>query len=154
MLHKFSVILILNTILFATPPKIPIKTLNDIKQATVFANSLEKTVPNLTDKRSAKKIIYQHFRQGFSDPIANRLTAYLWDDIEGLPKDHDISLYPPDPSTIMVLHYQPSKVVITYKTPQALIDTWNFESYTIETLEFINNRWIITHSKTSAKPTL
>jgi len=152
MLYGFPLALVFTFALAGKPPQaLPSpQTLQAIKQGTVFANSLERTIPNPTDKRSAKKSVYQHFLQGFSDSIAKRLTDYSWDDTTGLPKDHDISLAPPDPSTISILHFKPGKAVISYKTPQELIDTWGFKAYTTETLVFTNGRWIITKSNTYA----
>ena len=122
-----------------------------IKEASIFSNSLERTIPTPPNKRNARKVIFQHFSQGFSSSIAKRLTDYSLDAATGLPKDHDISLAPPDPNTISIIHFSPGKVVISYRTPQELIDTWGFKAFTIETLEQKNGRWIITHSKTSAK---
>jgi len=122
-----------------------------IKTASIFSNSLERTIPTPPDKRVARKVIFQHYSQGFSSAIAKRLTDYSLDSETGLPKDHDISLAPPDPNTISIIRFSPGKVVISYRTPQELIDAWEFKAFTIETLEQKNGRWIITHSKNSDK---
>ena len=122
----------------------------EIVDAVIFANSLEKIIWASPEKFNSRKIIFDHYRKGFSKEIAFRMTDHTWSDSLGL-KAGDYATWPPD--NVFVIKYDKNFATAYYETDEVFRDdiTWNRGKYSIVNLRKENNQWIIFAATVSDK---
>lgn len=118
----------------------------EIINAVIFAYSLENSLFSDIIKISSRNDVYEHYRQGFSEEIANNLTDYSWstrtNELIATEKATDI------PKQVQVLKIKRDTAVVYYLIPEGIKTLWNVdEKYAIDYLKKENGRWIIVKSE-------
>jgi len=112
--------------------------------AVRFAYGLEKELLDHAGDFETRAQVYAHFRQGFSDDLATRLTGYAWGD--GKPRAGPFATQPPD--TVHVLTLGNTTATVYYATPPLLREAWVSEPYMLDELRREpDGRWVIVASK-------
>jgi hypothetical protein len=121
------------------------KKKDEVSQAVKFSFSLEQKLWDNESAFKTRKQVYQHFRKGFSDELAESLTSYSWTD--GGLRATEKTMEPPD--TVHVLTVSDSEATVYYRIPTELRQIWQLKKYSIDHLRLDNGRWIIIESNES-----
>ncbi|HKJ46904.1 MAG TPA: hypothetical protein VJ991_13815 [Balneolales bacterium] len=115
---------------------------NEVSKAVKFSFSLERKLWENESSFKTRKQVYQHYRQGFSDELAESLTSYTWTD--GGLRATEKTMEPPD--TVHVLTVSDSEATVYYRIPTELRQIWQLKKYSIDRLRRDDGRWIIIES--------
>ena len=110
------------------------------------AYHLERGLYDSTHSFGSRDAVLTHYRQGFSESVAQRLTDYSWSrDSSMLRCCREAALVAPD--TVVVVSKNDSAAAVVYVTPSFLQDRWGFAPYGEDELRKCNGRWLLTDSK-------
>jgi hypothetical protein len=115
----------------------------DIIEAVVFAASLDERLWEKEGQFNSKQEVFEHYKQGFTDNLAEMFTEYWWWDMKGKLLPGDPLLAPPE--EVVVGKFSDDKAEAYYKTPEVLRDpdTWGLEPFIYVELERQEDRWIV-----------
>lgn len=117
----------------------------EVKSAVKTAFGLEQQLWDHKANFRTRKQVYNHYRQGFSDELAESLTSYTWSEGELRATEKTMEI----PDTVHIISISKEKATVYYKTPEDLRTIWQLKSYTINYLRREENRWIIYKSSES-----
>ena len=119
---------------------------DEIISAVRFANGLEHRLYDSTRSFRSRDAVLAHYRQGFAENLAQRLTDYSWSrDSSVLRCCRDAALMVPD--SVVVVSKNDTTAVVVYPTPPFLRERWGFEPYSSDELRRCDGRWVITANK-------
>jgi len=116
-----------------------------IINAVKFAHSLETKLFANPESATSREYVFNFYRQGFSKDIAQRQTAYSWNEETKSLRPGDISMDSPD--IVIVISKTPLEAIVVYYTPDVLKRIWGLGTYTVETLNYENGKWVVTKSE-------
>jgi len=121
----------------------------EIVAAVKYAHGLEAELFRSPESFPGRDAVQRHFRQGFSEDLAQRLAEHVW--IGG-----DIGLRPGEPvmaapDKVTVTAVEGGRATAVFQTPPWMMETWGFGPYTIVSLARENDRWVISAERGSAQ---
>jgi len=114
---------------------------NDVKNAF----RLEEQLWTNKSQFKTRQQVYHHYRQGFSDELAESLTSYSWTDGELRATEKTMEV----PDTIFILSLSKDYAEVYFVIPSDLRNIWQLKKYSINYLRNENDKWIIYESKES-----
>jgi hypothetical protein len=114
-----------------------------VVEAVKHAYSLEKRMWDNAAEFKTREQVYEHFRQGFSAEIAERLTNHSWSGQSLRPGDYATQ----EPDRVVVIDIQDSKATVYYETTSCFRDIWGVEKYSLDKLTREGAHWVITSSE-------
>jgi hypothetical protein len=110
------------------------------------AYHLERELYDSTRSFANRDAVLAHYRLGFSESVAQRLTDYSWSsDSSILRCCREAIMVAPD--TAAVVSKTASAAAVVYVTPSFLQDRWGFGPYGEDELKMCNGRWLVAGSK-------
>ena len=123
---------------------IPLDSPAAVVAAVRFATSLEDSLVAERPQFRSREEVYRHFRRGFGEDIAGRLTDHVWDAQSGRVAGTEMVLEVPD--TVVVLRLEGGEAEVAYPTPPTTLE-WGGKPYTIDRLRLEGARWLIVESR-------
>ena len=118
------------------------KLTNDVIQAVISAHSLEASLFAKQPPAGSRDEVLGHFRQGFSEEIAQRLTEAMWDADQWVLKPGQANLFPIR-GPIEFLELRKKRATVFYHASKEELERWQSMRWQINELIKTNDQWII-----------